>query len=409
AVDTFQEVVLSVTIPPVSSFAGDIYDVIDFDQDGDEDIITSRYILLNEGDGDFSTVDLFLEVGSGFNEFVIGVADFNGDNQLDILIHREEFFDDEPISVLTNNGDNTFTKCVIYEEGDAIGNTELADIDQDGDIDIVMGSGAGDDDILLFKNNGECDFTLSLLNYSGFPNFSERSIEVQDMNGDGKPEILAIGFNLLYIFENTDGFATEANYDFIEIGQNVFFKVADLNNDNRPDIAVVTREGNFRVEFFENKGNMFFEDTQSPILFSPAPGFGTPPPNYLEKNMYFYDYDKNGALDIIYTNGFGIILGNNNVTLVLNTTDIVNTDNVVDNVSAFNIFPNPVSNEVVLPLSDLNIDGTIAAEVINMQGQSVKRVQITSTNMDVSDLAKGQYIFLLKTASKIYRSHFIKM
>jgi hypothetical protein len=406
AVDTFQEVNI---LPVGSPSAGVVFDVLDFDQDGDEDIIAERYILINEGDDLFSFLNVGLSIGFGFEEFVIGVADFNGDDLLDLLVLKDVFFEDEEMAILTNNGDGTFTKCLIFL-GDRIGDTEIGDIDNDGDLDIVTSSSNNNGTILLLKNDGDCQFSNSEMIYEGFTPLSNRSIEVNDMNGDDQLDILVIGFSSVFIFENTDGFVTEPPFTSISTGQNTFFNVADFNNDGKADIAVLTRESSFKIAVFENLGNMSFSSTIQAASFSLAPGYGTPDYNYFEQNMSLYDYDDNGMLDIIFTNGFGP-LGSNNVSLVLNTTEVVSVDDIFANAIDLAIFPNPATAEISLPLLfDANDNKATFFQLTNINGQTVKSGYLNSTTIDINDIANGQYILLLSTDSgDVYHSTFIKM
>lgn len=405
AVDTFQEVNV---LPVGSPSARTVFEVVDFDQDGDEDIIAESYILINEGDDLFSLLNLDLAFGFGVKEFVIGVADFNSDNHLDLLVIKDVSFQNSEVSILTNNNDGTFTRCPIFDQNDRLGDTEIGDIDEDGDLDIVMSSGEDNGTIFLFKNEGDCQFSNSTMIYEGFTPLSERSLALHDMNGDDKLDILIIGFSSIIIFENTDGFVTEPPYSSISTGQNTFFNIADFNNDTKADIAVLTRDGFFKIEVFQNLGNMSFLPAMQAAPFSLVPGYGLPDHNYLEQNMSFYDYDSNGTVDIIFTNGFGPF-GSNNVSLVLNTTEVVSVDDVFANAVDVTVFPNPATTEISLP-SSFNTNGDKATffQLINLNGQTVKSGYLSNEIIDINDLASGQYFLWLSTDDGDYRSKFIK-
>ena len=402
AVDTFQEINI---LPMGSPSSQDIFEVLDFDQDGDLDFVAETYLLLNEGNDQFTRIALDLASGSGLSEFIIGVADFNDDDLLDLLVLRDEFFEDTQVSILTNNGDNTFDRCLLHTSEDDIGDTEIADIDQDDDLDIIMGSDEDNGKILLFKNDGECTFALSEMIYNGYLPISERSVEVADMNDDQKLDIVVIAFSSVFIFENTDDFVSEPPFTTVETDWTSFFDLADFNNDGLPDIAIVTRQGNFRVRFAENLGNMNFSEVQLAATFAPAPAHGLPDFNYLEQNMSFYDYNDDGLLDIIYTSGFG----SNNVSLVPNITTIVDVEDVFAEAVELKLFPNPASTEINVTLLEINLTETASYQVVNMQGQLVKRGPFTSTKIDVSDLPKGQYSLLLTIGEELHRGRFIKV
>lgn len=405
AVDTFQEVNV---LPVGSPSANVVFDVLDFDQDGDEDIIAQRYLLINEGDDLFSFLNVGLGLGFGFEEFIIGVADFNGDGLSDLLVLKDIFFENEEIAILTNNGDGSFTKCIVYDQTDRIGDTEIGDIDNDGDLDIVTSTSNSNGTIFLMRNEGDCQFSTSEMIYEGFTPLSNRSIELHDMNGDDQLDILVIGFSSIFIFENTDGFVTEPSFTSISTGQNIFFNVADFNNDNKADLAVLTGVNSFKIEVFENLGNLTFSSALLAAPFSLVPAFSVPDYNYYEQNMCLYDYDGNGTLDIIFTNGFGP-LGSNNVSLVLNTTEVVSVDDIYANATELAVFPNPATTEISLPSSfHTNGDKATFFQLINMSGQTLKSGYLSGASIEINDLPDGQYILLLSTDREVYRSKFIK-
>ena len=120
----------------------------DLDNDGDLDVVITYFgrdtsdtvgaeIFLNDGSGNFT---------SGSQKFdsvqCIGVAlgDLNNDGSLDILFGNGDWNIDYPNTVWLNNGNGNFVKAHV-NFGNADGTlVELADVDDDGDLDVVSGN-----------------------------------------------------------------------------------------------------------------------------------------------------------------------------------------------------------------------------------------------------------------------------
>ena len=74
--------------------------------------------------------------GRGFGPKSFAVGNLDGDGDLDILV-GDSFFGSPGISVLKNNGDQTFAAPVYYSlpQSQTVGEVALSDFDLDGDLD----------------------------------------------------------------------------------------------------------------------------------------------------------------------------------------------------------------------------------------------------------------------------------
>ena len=87
------------------------------------------------------------------------------DGDLDILV-GDSFFGSTGISVLKNNGDQTFAAPVYYSlpQSQTVGEVALSDFDFDGDLD-AFATIRGDSDqltkIMVWRNNGDGTFAAS--------------------------------------------------------------------------------------------------------------------------------------------------------------------------------------------------------------------------------------------------------
>ena len=104
--------------------------------------------------------------GSGFGPKSFAVGDLDGDGDIDILV-GDSFFGSTGISVLKNNGDQTFAAPVYYSlpQSQTVGEVALSDFDFDGDLD-AFATIRGDFDqllkIMVWRNNGDGTFAAPI-------------------------------------------------------------------------------------------------------------------------------------------------------------------------------------------------------------------------------------------------------
>src|SRR5262249_30393592 len=142
-------------------------------------------VLLGRGDGTFAGPAAF-PVGTGCRALAVG--DVNGDGALDVVTVNSPSFTDGSYSVLLGNGDGTFRRVNNYALALAPGAAALADVNNDGVLDLVVTvnpfSGPGGVGVLL--GNGDGTFGPARVFPTG-P--TPRSLVVADLNGDGSPDV----------------------------------------------------------------------------------------------------------------------------------------------------------------------------------------------------------------------------
>ncbi|MCX6902364.1 MAG: FG-GAP-like repeat-containing protein [Verrucomicrobia bacterium] len=171
----------------------------DFDHNGKLDIATSRgLVFLNDGQF-FSGASFTNGVWSGrtslFNSgeqaWAVEAVDLDDDGNLDLIVALT-FERPDPIAIFFGNGHGSFLAPKIYE-GPDVGAVALwgADMDGDGIKDVVIGNRCAAT-VIILQGLGNREFTLQEI----VRTCSVESLAVADLNGDGKPDLVGVGFGL---------------------------------------------------------------------------------------------------------------------------------------------------------------------------------------------------------------------
>lgn len=289
----------------------------DYDRDGDMDLYAVRgnsgpnLLFRNEGNGTFTEVGAAAGV-SGAPVAGSGpvFADIDGDSWVDLLVGG---IDGSAPAVYQNNGDGTFQDVSATAGFTPFGATfsmALADFDGDDDLDIVAVHWAFDLRVTLWVNDGTGRFTdatvgsgLVVGNIYGF------SATVSDIDGDGAVDLLvAADFGTSRVFRNTGGgtFA-EITTPVIDDENGMGAAAFDYDNDGDMDWLVTsiwdpdqTPEGNWGVtgnRMYRNLGAGVFEDVTT------ASGVRE---GYWGWGACAQDLDQDGHTDVFHTNGFDL-------------------------------------------------------------------------------------------------------
>ncbi|MDP8208233.1 MAG: FG-GAP-like repeat-containing protein [Candidatus Electryonea clarkiae] len=208
----------------------------DVDSDGDMDVLGASHIgneitwWENDGEQDFTEHTI---TRNFFGASSVYAEDMDGDGDMDVL--GTAFLADENIVIWwENDGEQDFTEHIIAENFEGSWSAYAADIDSDGDMD-VLGSTYYENDIIWWENDGEQDFTEHTIadNFEG-----PYSVYATDMDDDGDIDILgaARGADDITWWEN-DGeqdfteHTIEDNYDY---ATSVY--ATDIDGDDDMDV-----------------------------------------------------------------------------------------------------------------------------------------------------------------------------
>ena len=179
--------------------AGDARDAAfaDFDDDGRLDVVVagaSGVTLLRNGGAQRFTDATGASGLTGSNATVVAAGDYDNDGAIDLVVAG-----DGDAALWRNRGNGTFTRdtrsaaALGALRGASISSVAFVDHDNDGWLDLVVGSGAGANGLVLLRNDG----TGRLLDRSTILPATLRSggaasLVVTDFDDDGDEDITAI-------------------------------------------------------------------------------------------------------------------------------------------------------------------------------------------------------------------------
>ncbi|MFK8139070.1 MAG: FG-GAP repeat domain-containing protein [Bdellovibrionales bacterium] len=252
----------------------------DFDNDGDVDYLTKGFpgdkvsVYTNAGDMTFSFFSL-----ATFNSPNFYVGGFlNSDNISDFIV-----VDASGISILINNGSNTFSRTDITPSF-IPGKPLVVDFDGDGDQDFIVTDNANEN-IILYTNDGTGVFSSNNLNTTTSPDPYEIMAVQLNPNVDSQLDI---------IYTETDGSIRALVSNGANFGDSVIetvdppldFVLFDFNGDNFTDIVATYND---RIILFSNDGGASFAKT---TLFTGDAG----------DTIQLFDLNKDGIKDFVTNN-----------------------------------------------------------------------------------------------------------
>ena len=273
-------------LPPI--YAGLCFAQGDVDGDGDLDLVVANdyaqsQLLLNDGNGLFVDATAGRLVTPANNDaHAIALADLDGDGDLDLVVGNEDFVGNR---VYLNNGVGVFTDVTATALPPTIFDTKnlvLADFDGDGDVDLLTVDFPNSH---YYTNNGAGVFTdTTATNLVGVAAMLGQewtpAAPAADLDGDGDLDVLLSGVGGL--LQNQGGVLSPFPNQLPAVAQAPHF-LADVDGDGDLDLFATGAR-----LLYANQGNGTFVDVT-------AAAFATPPANGLAS----IDVDLDGDIDLV--------------------------------------------------------------------------------------------------------------
>jgi hypothetical protein len=299
----------------------------DLDGDGDNDVLVASkghtqqegkvvWFINNDGQGSFLTQPQII------SELTLGAVsvfatDLDGDNDLDVL---SASFDDNKVAWYKNDGLGNFgTQQIITNTAYSTRDVFAADLDGDNDMDVLTVS-TGTDKVIWFENlDGLGNFSIEQVINSNTN--GPLSVYAADLDGDGDLDVISNSpaDNKVFWYENLDGQGTSFDSEKI-ISQNLIFPfdvyAADLDNDGDMDVLAVSSNDD-KVVWFENLDG-FGDFGIEQIITNETD---------LTRSVYAADIDNDGDMDVLSASKI-----DNKIAWYRNLTPLGINENVNENI-----------------------------------------------------------------------------
>lgn len=351
-------------------------------------------------------------------------GDLTGNGAPDLYMVNYDGSNTSKDVLFINDGTGIFTDETEVRMGDLRNSsfgtgTEIHDVDNDGDLDIVknMGTSAvppfNELGTSAIFNNGDGTFT----NFQNFPGDATYMFTAGDLNNDGMLDFYEVDDFDDYVNSITAIVVDESltldqqiiNSDKTDVwGGNV--KMVDIDNDGDLDVTIASVDtdvppcntednnggagGARTFVLFENAG-LFSGDITDPYANDPKPWDIS---NY---DQDFIDINNDGNMDMILGTCEGYIIFVNDAEPLLGLEDQTIFD-------SFAVYPNPTKGHATIQLSNLEDSDEISIAIYDLQGrmltqqkEAVSGTQVATFPIDITNKQGGVYFVKVTTAKGV--------
>ncbi|MDI1255033.1 MAG: FG-GAP-like repeat-containing protein [Flavobacterium sp.] len=410
---------------------------IDINNDGNLDAFSCHDIdpnvyYLNNGAGTYT----YYQSGITAGAYSLGITasggnyaslwtDLDNDGDQDMFISK---CSGPPCEIHRNNGNGTFTDisaiAQINFQPVSSWSSAIADFDNDGDMDILVGSNGGAA-TRFFRNNLDTSNTTeeaytNITAGSGWDtnNTTNRDWIAYDFDNDGNMDVLANANKIMFgngngTFELTNyasginiGAVGDLNGDgFLDIlnGNTVRYAVPNGNNWSAISLHGIASNSNgigARIEIYGSWGKQI-RDVRS------GEGFG-----YMSTLNTHFGIGAATAIDQIiirWPSGAVDTIQNPTINQRLNVVEGSTTlSSGINEGNNFSIYPNPAADQ--LTITPGNAMATLeTAAIFDLSGRQVATPSLSNNVISVKNLSTGTYILLIKSVDgKKYTQKFLK-
>jgi hypothetical protein len=340
---------------------------------GKPDVVTSvqdgvAVVFLNQGNGTFTAGSTLSAPNVGPSTNLV-LADINNDKKLDLLV--PDAFGN--VYTFLGKGNGTFSPSADFslEEYGGVSLAAVGDFNGDGTLDLLEADGTSSTNTISF---GRGDGTFRTAQFYAYPgNVQAQNIAVADFNGDGIPDVASqgpVGPTIGIVLGGLHGvLSAAATYTTVSTCANNYvfgITAGDVNGDGKPDLVATLQDATFSgcqnhtVAVMGGLGNGKF----GPAHYYPTGATGQ------EYQVYLVDVNGDGHPDIITSNNDG------SISVLLNKGNgTFNAPKLITGVESLNAADNQ------LTFADFNGDGKLdIAVAANSTPHDVQAVYVLLGN-----------------------------
>ena len=276
----------------------------DLDRDGDIDVLSASHTTNkiawyeNDGTGNFPNRNHHFISTSAGGATSVYAADIDGDKDLDVLSASAY---DNKIAWYENTGQQgadlfnyqsaspSANQNVISIHAEGARSVYAADLDRDGDIDVLSASHSSNK-IAWYENDGTGNFPNSNHHFISTSAEGAQSVYTADLDGDGDLDVLSASENddkiAWYKNDGAGNFGEEETISAYADGARSVY-TADMDNDGDPDVLSAS-SGDNKIAWYENNGQGSF----------PNHHFISTTANHA-RSVYAADLDGDGDMDAL--------------------------------------------------------------------------------------------------------------
>jgi hypothetical protein len=341
----------------------------------------------NDGSGGMNEI-----LTGAFNGVALGslkIADVNGDNKADILITGEGITG-LVAKLYMNQGNSNFQeKTNTPFEGVKNSSIALADVDGDGNKDILIAGRTDSERITkLYLNDGMGNFTEKT--GTPFEAIDNGSVVFADVDGNQTQDLVIAGasssgrITKLYINDGAGNFTEKTNSNFVGIS-NGAIAFAKVDDNQSPDLLITGYDGGKRTHrLYLNDGTGSFY-THNELPFDTV----------MNSAVAFGDVNGDGRNDVLISgvnNSFEKI-----ASLYLNEGGMFTSveEKIREEAVDFMLYPNPATGgEITIEIPSMGQRGAMV-RILDFSGRQVALHQTQGkkvSTIDISALPPGYYI-----------------